>query len=112
MTTMELVVVISGLFLGYWMVSLLMKPKVRPDLTDTGIEEKDTPALAPWHVVLEVSADATPEEIRAAYRVQMSLYHPDKVESLGAELKDLAARRSKEIGDAYRAGMHLHGIDA
>jgi DnaJ like chaperone protein len=59
-----------------------------------------------------VAATATPEEIRAAYRSLFSQYHPDKVASLGIELRVLAESKSKEIGAAYREGMRLRGIAA
>ena len=31
----------------------------------------------------------------------VSLYHPDKVQHLGPELKDLAERKTKELNEAY-----------
>jgi curved DNA-binding protein CbpA len=51
--------------------------------------------------ILEVAADATSEVIRAAYRNQMSLYHPDKVAGLGPDLKTLAEERARAINAAY-----------
>jgi len=61
--------------------------------------------FAPWSVVLEVSADAPVEEIRAAYLKRISEYHPDKVASLGKEIREVAERRSKEINIAYSLAM-------
>lgn len=61
--------------------------------------------------MLELAPDAPPDDIRAAYRRCIGLYHPDKVAMLGAELQALAARKSQDIGAAYRAGMQLHGIE-
>jgi len=49
------------------------------------------------------------EEIRRAYRVLMSQYHPDKVAALGDELKEVAERKSKEITLAYREAMQARG---
>lgn len=46
--------------------------------------------------------DAPKEEILAAYRKMARLYHPDRVEGLGPEFKELAERRMKEINAAYR----------
>lgn len=42
------------------------------------------------YTVLDVQQGATHDEIRSAYRKQMQLYHPDRVEHLGSELKRTA----------------------
>lgn len=54
-----------------------------------------------WSVVLGVSAESSLDEIKAAYRKKMSLYHPDKVSGLGHEFDALAEKMSKEINVAY-----------
>ena len=53
------------------------------------------------YVVLGVNRNASPEEIRAAYRREMSNYHPDKVAHLGKDLQDLAKIKAQEINRAY-----------
>lgn len=63
------------------------------------------PNLEPWHRVLGVSVDASPDEIRASYRKLRTQYHPDKVAHLGAELIALAEAKSKSINRAYEEGM-------
>jgi len=55
--------------------------------------------------VLGVPADASPEEIKAAYRELANRYHPDKVSHLGEEFQALAESRFKEIQAAYRELM-------
>lgn len=55
--------------------------------------------------VLGVAADASPEEIKAAYRKLANQYHPDKVSHLGEEFQHLAETRFKEIQIAYRELM-------
>ena len=55
----------------------------------------------PWHDVLGVPPDATHEQIVSAYRSQMSQYHPDKVATLGPEIRALAEQRAKELNAAY-----------
>ena len=56
----------------------------------------------PWDV-LGVPIGASEDEITAAYRRMAQMYHPDKVATLGPELKELADRRMKEINAAYDA---------
>lgn len=56
--------------------------------------------------ILEIQPGATISEVKAAYKRQMQQYHPDKVASLGKELRDLAEAKSKEINEAFRAIMN------
>jgi hypothetical protein len=44
----------------------------------------------------------TLSEAKAAYRLRMAEYHPDKVAHLGKELRDLAARKALEINLAMQ----------
>ena len=53
------------------------------------------------YTVLEIGPDASREEIRAAYRRLAAQYHPDKVQHLGKEIRELAEARFKEIQEAY-----------
>jgi hypothetical protein len=64
-------------------------------------EVRDIGRRAGWWTVLELSADASEEQIRAAYLTRIRQYHPDKVAYLGAEIIEVAERRSKEINIAY-----------
>jgi DnaJ-domain-containing protein 1 len=103
----EIVVVLLGLIAGYWVVSKLFfqQAKLTP--------EKKTPPPEPekprWNDILEIPPSATAVEIREAYKRLISKYHPDKVDSLGQELKDLAARKAQEIVAAYQAAMRSRG---
>ncbi len=51
--------------------------------------------------LLEVSPEASPEEIKAAYRRAVARYHPDKVAHLGQEFQELAHKKLLAIQDAY-----------
>lgn len=53
------------------------------------------------HEILGVSRNATAEEIQSAYRTLATQYHPDKVQHLGSELRELAHRKMIEIQGAY-----------
>jgi len=52
--------------------------------------------------LLGVSPQATSEEIKRAFRHEISRYHPDKVQHLGHEFQELAADRATELTRAYR----------
>lgn len=53
------------------------------------------------YALLDVPKTADQDAIHAAYRRQMALYHPDKVASLGPELRRVAEERTKTINAAY-----------
>lgn len=52
--------------------------------------------------LLEVEPGASAEQIKHAFRQQIARYHPDKVQHLGSELRELAATRTAELTEAYR----------
>lgn len=60
-----------------------------------------------WHEVLGIVPAASIDEIRSAYKLKMSQYHPDKVASLGEEFTDIAVNKSKEINLAYKQAMAI-----
>ena len=53
--------------------------------------------------VLGLPGNASPEQIKHAYRELANKYHPDKVSHLGEEFKQIANQRFKEIDTAYQA---------
>lgn len=53
------------------------------------------------YTVLGLAPGASSEEIQAAYRLQASRYHPDKVAHLGDEFRELAEAKFKKIQSAY-----------
>ena len=57
------------------------------------------------HRILGIERGATPEEIKSAYRRLAVKYHPDKLEHLGDEFRELAEKRFKEIQEAYQELM-------
>ena len=59
--------------------------------------------------MLQVSINATDEEITAAYIRLAQMYHPDKVEGLAPEYKVIANARMKEINDAFARLKSRHG---
>ena len=103
----EIGVILLGLFAGYWAVSKLFfgHPKIP---VDPGAASQAS-VLPKWNDILQVSPTASPVEIRDAYKHLISKYHPDKVDTLGQELKDLAAHKTQEINAAYQEGMRARG---
>jgi hypothetical protein len=110
MTLSEGAVILFGLFAGYWVVSKLF---FRPPPKDESKPAGAAPAAVEpgWHEILGVAAGATADQIRDAYKHLISKYHPDKVDNLGQELKDLAGHKTQQITAAYREGMRSRGVD-
>jgi DnaJ-domain-containing protein 1 len=54
-----------------------------------------------WWETLNVDKNASPQQIKSAFRREISKYHPDRVEGLGVELRELADRKAKEVNRAY-----------
>lgn len=109
MTFIELGVIALGLFLGYWAVSTFFFPS-RPQQPQPEASPAPRPAARPaWAEVLGLPPTATAMEIRDAYRRLISQCHPDKVNNLGQEFRELATRKSQEITGAYAAAMRERG---
>jgi len=49
-----------------------------------------------------VNRGASAGEIKSAYRKLANKYHPDKVDHLGEEFKELAEKKFKDIQEAYQ----------
>lgn len=51
--------------------------------------------------VIGVEPTASTDEIKKKFRQQIALYHPDKVQHLGREFRELASARTTELTQAY-----------
>lgn len=51
--------------------------------------------------ILEISPDASNEEIKKAYRKMAKKYHPDKVAHLGEDVKKQAEAKFRKVQEAY-----------
>ena len=104
-----------GLVGGYWLVSKVIQKFQKP--TPAGQEHEQDPhdtttnsassSQPSWYEVLKVPETATLEDIRSAYKILIAQYHPDKVATLGDEIKILAERKAKEINNAYALASRL-----
>jgi len=107
-------IVIACFAAGFWLVSRLMAANDTRPFRDAmrGPQDEDSPSSAPpgpddrvtlenWHIVLGVARNADKDAVRAAYKLQMSRYHPDKVQQLGEEIRAVANRKARQINAAY-----------
>ena len=60
--------------------------------------------------VLEVSPDATDDEVKKAYRKLALKHHPDRVASLGEDVQKAAEEKFKNINDAYERIRKARGM--
>jgi DnaJ-domain-containing protein 1 len=86
MTGNEVMVFMVFLLLGYWIVSAFLHR------TPKGKAQDLQPEIQTWHRVLNVNANASVEEIQAAYQRLISENHPYE-------------RKSGEITAAYQEAM-------
>ncbi len=75
----------------------------------TGITDVDFQSIQSMFVkdtgyayrILEISSDATDDEVKKAYRKMALKYHPDKVSHLGEEIQKAAKEKFQELNAAY-----------
>ena len=60
--------------------------------------------------ILEISPDATDEEVKKAYRRMAVKYHPDKVATLGEDIQKAAEEKFKAVSRAYESICRERGI--
>ena len=60
--------------------------------------------------ILEITPDATKDEVKKAYRKMAIKYHPDKVATLGEDIQKAAEEKFKAVSRAYEAICRERGI--
>lgn len=83
-----------------------------------GIERQDFESIKAMFVkdidsaykVLEITPDATDDEVKAAYRKMAVKYHPDKVEHLGPDVQNSAKEKFQQLQAAYEEIKKRRGI--
>lgn len=132
MTAIEVSSILGGGLIGYWIVSSFLTNRGKNhhqtfnDASSarnsrgqsrsgdpSGDEDPsrfDNDDMSPsWFRILGTTESATSNEIAIAYRLKIRQYHPDKVATLGPELRELAESKSKQINAAYDYALKLRG---
>ena len=60
--------------------------------------------------ILEITPDASNDEVKKAYRKMAVKYHPDKVSHLGQDIQEAAKKKFQELNAAYDAIKKERGI--
>ena len=60
--------------------------------------------------ILEISPNATNDELKKAYRAMAIKYHPDKVGYLGEDIRKTAEQKFKKVNEAYEKIKKERGI--
>jgi len=105
---LELLAVVVFFLLGYWAVDFFWPKKKIADSPPAAPPMAGDSApgeSAPWHEVLGVPRDATPDQIRKAYEEKSAEYHPDRVAGMSPEFRESAIRLTRRINDAYEEAV-------
>lgn len=115
MTSIEVLVVIVLGLVGYWVTSAIIKFFTK-ESEWTKSQSKENPKQEQsqrqttdksWYEILDVNPLSSLDEIKLAYKKKISMYHPDKVSSMGPEFNEIAQKKSKEINAAYDEAVKL-----
>lgn len=82
-------------------------------LTDAEVDSMlnlGTTSLDGAYKVLEVTPDATDDEVKRAYRRRALKHHPDRVASLGEDVQKAAEEKFKQINEAYERVCKARGM--
>ena len=63
------------------------------------------------YAILEISPDATDDEVKSAYRRMAMKFHPDKVATLGPDVQKAAEEKFRKIQSAYETIKKQRGIN-
>ncbi|MCR4965424.1 MAG: DnaJ domain-containing protein [Bacteroidales bacterium] len=61
--------------------------------------------------ILEVSPDATDDEVKKAYRAAAKKHHPDKVSHLGEDVRKAAEEKFAQVNNAYNRIKKARGMN-
>ena len=100
------VIIVCGLF-GFMVVNAVLDRRGgrRAGTRGDAIDENES-----WWETLHIDENASPEQIKTAFRREISKYHPDRVEGLGIELRELADRKAKQVNRAYTLAKQARSL--
>jgi len=83
-----------------------------------GISQKDFESIQAMfykstnnaYKILEISANASDDEVKKAYRKMAVKYHPDKVQHLGNDFQKMAEDKFKTLNEAYQQIKKERGL--
>lgn len=78
----------------------IVRARLAPPPARSATRRREEPEWDPY-AVLGVPHDASGAKITQAYRERLKEYHPDRVASLGPELRELAHCKTVEIQRAW-----------
>ncbi|MFO7616913.1 MAG: DnaJ domain-containing protein [Bacteroidales bacterium] len=116
---LQLLHLLYGICLADGMVSEMEMKTVERIAYHMGIRSEDFSSMKSLHrddlesayAVLEVSPDATEEELKKAYRKMAVKYHPDKVAYLGDEIRTGANEKFQKLNEAWEKVRKARGIN-
>ena len=68
---------------------------------------KDTESM---YRILEISSDASDDEVKKAYRKMALKYHPDKGSTLGDDIQNAAKEKFQQLNNAYEEIKKQRGM--
>lgn len=91
---------------------------LREVTTQLGLDEAElnsmlnlgTTTLDAAYAVLEIEPTATDDEVRTAYKRMVVKHHPDRVASLGEDIKAAAEKKMREINEAKELIYKARGL--
>lgn len=116
MTAYEITIVVGGMILGYYLVTIFITGNSDTSTRDSATTDSALPPVRSvpeehdpenWHLILEIAENSTREQISDAYKSKIHQYHPDKVAHMGIELRELALLRTQQINAAYNYAMKI-----
>ena len=70
-----------------------------------------TDTLEAAYKVLEISPSATDDEVKAAYRKLAMKHHPDRVASLGEDVRKAAEEKFRQLNEAKEKIYKARGLN-
>ncbi len=55
-----------------------------------------------YYKILEIDPSGSDQDVKKAYRLMATRFHPDKVQHLGPEFQKMAEEKFKAINEAYQ----------